>query len=222
MRGYRIELGEIEAVLGEVEGVREVLVQVREDVPGDPRLVAYVVGGAEEGSWEEWRQYLRERLPEYMIPSAFVRLQELPLTANGKVNRPALPAPDKQRPELAAEYLAPVSQLEREIAGVWAEVLQVERVGREDNFFDLGGHSLLMLQVNSRLKELLGREVGMMELFQHPTVSAQAKYLSKTEAAPPSFEVFLAKAETRRTSLSADMQSRKARRMAARQSEKPT
>jgi aryl carrier-like protein len=211
MRGYRIELGEIEAVLGEVEGVREVLVQVREDVPGDPRLVAYVVGGAEEGSWEEWRQYLRERLPEYMIPSAFVRLQELPLTANGKVNRPALPAPDKQRPELAAEYLAPVSQLEREIAGVWAEVLQVERVGREDNFFDLGGHSLLMLQVNSRLKELLGREVGMMELFQHPTVSAQAKYLSQTEAAPPSFQDSRARGQKQREVLIRQRELAKAR-----------
>ncbi|HZI20319.1 MAG TPA: amino acid adenylation domain-containing protein [Pyrinomonadaceae bacterium] len=134
------------------------------------------------------RQSLREELPDYMIPAAFVPLAGLPLTRNGKVDRAALPAPESL--QLASEegYVAPQSQLERTIADIWRETLQVERVGVSDNFFDLGGHSLLMVQVHSRLREALGRDLLMVEMFQHPTVSALAAHLSRGGADAPTFD----------------------------------
>jgi acyl carrier protein len=184
LRGLRIELGEIESVLCEQEAVKEAVVLAREDQPGDKRLVAYAVAsGGDRPTHGELAARLRSKLPDYMVPSAFVWLDAWPLMANGKVDRRRLPAPDEARPELATAYVAPRSELERIVAGVWQQVLQVERVGMHDNFFDLGGHSLRMLQVNGKLREALGREVSMIDMFQYPTVSALAEYLSRAEQA---------------------------------------
>ncbi|HEX8696900.1 MAG TPA: amino acid adenylation domain-containing protein, partial [Longimicrobium sp.] len=169
VRGFRIEPEEIEAVLcghGAVDGCAVV---AREDRSGDRRLVAYVVGGADPA---ELRGYLRRNLPEYMVPSAFVSLDQLPVTPNGKVDRRALPAPDLASAE--ERYVAPRAPVEEVLAGIWAEVLRVERVGVEDRFFELGGHSLLATRVVSRMRELLGVELPLRALFEHPTVAELA------------------------------------------------
>ncbi len=185
LRGFRIELGEIEAVLREHAAVRESVVVVSE-AGGGQRLVAYVVAeaggaGATEAPGSELRSYLKERLPEYMLPSAFVLLAELPLTANGKVDRQRLPAPDGVRPELGEGYVAPATAVEELVAGIWAEVLGLERVGVNDNFFELGGHSLLATQVISRLRESRQIEVGLVKFFDAPTVSALAKVVESAQ-----------------------------------------
>jgi amino acid adenylation domain-containing protein/FkbM family methyltransferase len=137
---------------------------------------------------ESLQDYLRERLPSYMVPSAFVMLDELPLTRNGKVNREALPAPEAARPELGANFAAPQTRIERALAVIWQQALGVERVGVNDNFFDLGGHSLLMVQVHSRMREVLDSKVSMIEMFQHPTISALAKRLSDEQPQQRSFQ----------------------------------
>jgi aryl carrier-like protein len=172
IRGFRVEPGEVEAALRQRGEVRDCAVVAREDVPGDRRLVAYVVGEARP---EALRDHLRGRLPEHMLPAAFVRLDRLPLTPSGKLDRRALPAPDFAPAE--DEYVAPRTPLEAELAGLWAEVLGVERVGREHGFFQLGGHSLLMLRLQARIRERMGRQVPVVDLFRHPTVAALAGYL---------------------------------------------
>ncbi len=179
VRGFRIELGEIEAVLSQHPAVREAVTLAREDVPGDKRLVAYVVPRPESPlRINELRDYLKERLPEYMVPAAFVRLEALPLTPNGKVSRQSLPAPRWEgQPEEA--YSAPKDGLERAIAGIWQELLQVERVGVDDSFFDLGGHSLLIIQAHRRLSEVTDRELNITDMFRFPTIRALARYLSQ-------------------------------------------
>jgi amino acid adenylation domain-containing protein len=178
IRGFRIELGEIETILGEHDAVKECVVIVREEIPNERRLVAYVVFNlATNGSIGDFRRYLQAKLPDYMVPTNFVRLDSLPLTRNGKVDRRALPKPDGSRPEIDARFVAPRTQLERKIAGVWQEILRVEQVGIYDNFFELGGHSLLIVQLRNRLKEVLGVELPMVELFRHPTVGTLAKSL---------------------------------------------
>jgi amino acid adenylation domain-containing protein len=175
LRGYRIELGEIEAALVEHAGAREAVVLARADGAGQSRLVAYVVGAAgEPGNVSELRAHLKARLPEYMIPSAFVFLNELPLTPNGKVDRRALPEPGHDRPELARRFVEPRNEVEAGVAAMWAEVLRVERVGVEDNFFELGGHSLLATQVVSRVREGFGVELPLRRLFEEPTVAGVA------------------------------------------------
>ncbi|HEX7314145.1 MAG TPA: amino acid adenylation domain-containing protein [Pyrinomonadaceae bacterium] len=185
VRGFRVEVGEVEAVLRQHAEVRECVVTASETGGGGIRLVAYVVprasSAAEPGGL---RNFLSEQLPEYMIPSAFVRLEALPLTPNGKLDRKALPAPDDASREPREPYVAPRSELESLIAGIWREVLEVERVGVRDNFFGLGGHSLLMIRVNSRLREALGAELPVIEMFKYPTVSALAEHLSAPRAEP--------------------------------------
>ncbi|HEX8354146.1 MAG TPA: amino acid adenylation domain-containing protein, partial [Pyrinomonadaceae bacterium] len=202
VRGFRIELGEIEAVLSRHEGVREAAVVARPDGGGGNRLVAYVVeseaGAATAG---ELRRHLKETLPEYMIPSAFVTLEALPLTPNGKVDRRRLPETDGARPELEEAYVAPRSEIERVIAGVWQEALKVETVGVHDNFFNLGGHSLLLVQVHSRLREVLQAEVSIVEMFKYPTVSALAEHLSREVAAAEPAAPARNTAQTRREAL---------------------
>ncbi len=173
LRGYRIELGEIESVLRAHEQVREALVEVRKQ-----QLVGYLVVDGGDDQVRQLRGYLRERLPEYMVPGAFVQLEEMPLTPNGKVDRRALPDPDTRgTPEEI--YVAPQSELEQTLAAIWQEVLGLERVGLHDNFFDLGGHSLLLVQVRSRLRERTEREVSVLDLFKYPTISLLAKHLGE-------------------------------------------
>jgi hypothetical protein len=128
------------------------------------------------------RELLKSRVPEYMVPSAFVVLEELPLTPNGKVDRKALPAPVADRPELSANYLAPSSPTERIVAEVWAKALGLEKVGVHDNFFDLGGHSLLMVRVQAQVCEKLNASVSIVEMFQYPTISSLARHLSQSSA----------------------------------------
>ena len=190
IRGFRIELGEIEAVLAVQPGVREVVVRVREDMPDDKRLVAYLVVAGEEGAVTSMglRQALREKLPEYMVPGAFVQLERLPLTANGKVDWGALPAPEAESGEAEwSEWGTPVEEV---VAGIWSEVLGVGRVGVRDNFFELGGHSLLATQVVSRLRAALGVELALRVLFETPTVAGvaaavQQELAAGREPAPP-------------------------------------
>ncbi len=184
VRGFRIELGEIESVLGLHPGVAAVAVVARQEAPGERRLAAYVVAAAEPPAVEELLAWLRERLPEYMVPAAFVFLPALPVSPNGKVDAKALPAPERLRPELAATYAAPQSELERIIAAVWQEALAVEKVGIHDNFFDLGGHSLLLAKVHTRLREVLERELSLVDLFKNPTVSSLAAALSRPAPRP--------------------------------------
>ncbi|HET7463284.1 MAG TPA: amino acid adenylation domain-containing protein, partial [Longimicrobium sp.] len=175
VRGYRIEPGEIEARLAELPGVREAVVVAREDAPGDRRLVAYVVG--DEVDAGALRAGLLERLPEYMVPAAYVRLAALPLTPNGKVSRGALPAPGAGVYATRA-YQAPAGETEAALSAIWAELLKVERVGRRDHFFDLGGHSLLAVQVVSRVRQALGVEMALGDLFVHPVLEDLARALA--------------------------------------------
>jgi acyl carrier protein len=199
IRGFRIELGEIEAVLSQHPVVQESVVIAREDVPGNKRLVAYVVVNQTSGpTVGELRQFLKAKLPEYMVPSAIVLQEVLPLTPNGKVDRKALPSPQGLRPELTADYVAPQSELERTIATVWQEVLQVEKVGIHDNFFDLGGHSLLVIQVHGKLRQALDWELSVVDIFQYPTISALANYYGQQQSERPSFEHCHERAEGRK------------------------
>ncbi|HEX8321936.1 amino acid adenylation domain-containing protein, partial [Longimicrobium sp.] len=169
VRGFRVELGEIEVRLAEHPEVREAVVLAREDVPGDRRLVAYVMGAVEA---DALRAHLRQSLPEHMVPAAYVCLEALPLTPNGKVDRKALPAPELASAE--DRYVAPRTPAEEVLAGVWAEVLRRERVGVEESFFDLGGHSLLATRVVSRVRELFAIELPLRALFEGPTVAELA------------------------------------------------
>jgi acyl carrier protein len=168
IRGFRIELGEIEGALLDHADVRECAVVVREDA-GEKRVVAYLVGDAEA---ESLRAHLRLSLPEYMVPAAFVPMDALPLTSNGKLDRKSLPAPEFAAPE--ERYVAPRTPVEEVLAGIWAEVLRLERVGVEESFFELGGHSLLATRVVSRIRELLGVELPLRALFEGPTVAEMA------------------------------------------------
>ncbi|HEY9803800.1 MAG TPA: amino acid adenylation domain-containing protein [Leptolyngbyaceae cyanobacterium] len=176
LRGFRIELGEIEAVLEQHSLVRQCVVMAREDVSGK-RLVAYLV--AENVAPDELRQYLRRKLPEYMIPNAFVILDSFPLTPNGKVNRRALLAPENNNSELAITFVAPRHPVEEVLAGIWTQVLGVSQVGIYDNFFELGGHSLLATQVISRIRKTFGVDTSLQRLFEFPTIAELAKDIQK-------------------------------------------
>ncbi|MBB4636054.1 non-ribosomal peptide synthetase [Longimicrobium terrae] len=184
VRGYRIETGEIETRLTELPGVRAAVVMAREDTGGEKRLVAYVVG--DEVGADALRTHLAGSLPGYMVPAAYVRLEEFPLTPNGKVDRKALPAPEGEA-YTARAYEPPAGDVEEILAGIWAEVLGVERVGRRDQFFDLGGHSLLAVQVISRVRQALGVKVALGELFTRPVLAEFARGLETSARAelPP-------------------------------------
>jgi amino acid adenylation domain-containing protein len=171
LHGFRIEPGEIESVLGRHPAVRQALVVVREDCPDEKRLVGYVItDGTVEAA--ALRNFLKAKLPDYMIPSAFVFLDSLPLNSNGKVDRHRLPPPDASRPELETAFVAPRTPREELLANVWRQVLKLERVGVYDNFFDLGGHSLLATQVISRVRAAIGIELPLRSLFEYPTVAS--------------------------------------------------
>jgi amino acid adenylation domain-containing protein len=187
IRGYRIELGEIEAQLARHAQVREAAVVVREEVPGEKRLVAYLTGrGDQELNVEELRAHLKAALPEYMIPSAFVRLAALPLTPSGKLDRRALPAPDPQA-YVSRQYEAPQGEIETALAQIWQQLLHLERVGRHDNFFELGGHSLLSIKLMSAISARLAVNITSITVFQLPTVAqlAQAVQFRQAENRAP-------------------------------------
>ncbi|WP_420130689.1 amino acid adenylation domain-containing protein [Longimicrobium sp.] len=169
VRGFRIEPGEIEAALTAHAGVQEVRVIVRQDQPGEQRLVAYVVGQPDA---DALREHLRQSLPEYMVPSAFVALERIPLTPNGKLDVKALPAPEHAAG--TDRYVAPRTPAEEVLAGIWGEVLRLERVGVEESFFELGGHSLLATRVVSRVREVFGVELPLRAMFEAPTVARLA------------------------------------------------
>ncbi|HZI20311.1 MAG TPA: non-ribosomal peptide synthase/polyketide synthase [Pyrinomonadaceae bacterium] len=184
IRGFRIELGEIEAALAKCPGVAQAVVLVREDVPGDKTLAAYLLGdGAGRPAIEEVRRHAKEYLPEYMVPPAFVVLDAFPLNANGKVDRKALPAPEGRPDGGARDYVAPRTEDEELLAGIWSEVLGVERVGVNDDFFDLGGHSLLATQVATRAQEVFKAEIPLRRLFESPTIAGFAQAVEAARAA---------------------------------------
>jgi natural product biosynthesis luciferase-like monooxygenase protein len=175
LRGYRIELGEIEALLLRQSGVREAVVIAREDVPGDVRLVAYLTGAIDEAVL---REAARHSLPSYMLPAAFVQLEQLPQTPNGKLDRRALPPPEAAAGKSARAYVAPQNDLEAVVVRLWCEVLGRERIGTDDNFFDSGGHSLLVVKLHRRLKGELPVEVALTDLYRFPTVRSLVSQLT--------------------------------------------
>ncbi|HEX2206978.1 MAG TPA: amino acid adenylation domain-containing protein [Longimicrobium sp.] len=183
LRGFRIEPGEIETALRGHPEVRDAVAVVRSDGPGGARLVAYVVprAGSAAPSAAALRAFLGGSLPEHMIPTAFVAMEALPLTASGKTDRRALPAPALPADR---DHVPPTTPAEKTIAGFWAEALGVERVGVHDNFFELGGHSLLVTRLHARMEEAFAREITLVDLFRHTTVAAQAAFI--TAAAPRS------------------------------------
>ena len=185
LRGYRIELGEIEAALEQCAAVRQAVVVVREDRPGDPRLVAYIVAPVNEAPTAAvMRESLRQCLPDYMVPAAYVTLDGFPLTPNGKVDRRALPAPDRGENTPESISRAPVTTTERLIAGIWRDVLGLDAVGVEDDFFHLGGHSLLLTRVQNRLRQSLPTSIAITDLFRHTTIAALAAYIDSSTAVP--------------------------------------
>jgi amino acid adenylation domain-containing protein len=183
IRGFRIELGEIEACLSSLPGVAGAVVVVREDVSGDRRLVGYWVPKREMGpSPAELRQRLKEKLPEYMVPNAFVIIKEFPLTPNGKIDRRALPSPATHGIGEESKYAAPRTDLERTLASIWQDVLHLEKVGINDNFFEAGGHSLLATKVVSRIRKILQVEVPLKGLFDNPDIAGLAEIIKKVKA----------------------------------------
>jgi amino acid adenylation domain-containing protein len=180
VRGYRVELGEIESVIAEHPSVREVVVvAIHESFGGEKRLVAYLVPAHPDVSLTgELRDYLRDRLPEYMVPQAFVVLEALPLMPNGKVARQSLPAPELIRPELAEKYVAPRDAVEERLAEIWEEVLGLEQIGVNDNFFELGGHSLLATQVISRMRDAFNTDLPLQSIFESPTIAGLASIIN--------------------------------------------
>ncbi|HSK74541.1 MAG TPA: non-ribosomal peptide synthetase, partial [Pyrinomonadaceae bacterium] len=178
LRGYRIELGEIEAILSRHTDVNECVVILREDVPGDKRLVAYLTIKSDEVNSGELRSHIKSFLPEYMVPSAFVLMKEWKLTPNGKIDRKNLPAPEGAFLPAETEYIAPRTPLEQKLADIWANLLRQEQVGITDNFFDLGGHSLLATQVVSRIRDAFGKNIPLRLLFESPTIAGLAEQIA--------------------------------------------
>ncbi|MGO1135630.1 non-ribosomal peptide synthetase DhbF [Bacillus subtilis] len=184
IRGFRIELGEIDAVLANHPHIEQAAVVVREDQPGDKRLAAYVVADAAIDT-AELRRYMGASLPDYMVPSAFVEMDELPLTPNGKLDRKALPAPDFST---SVSDRAPRTPQEEILCDLFAEVLGLARVGIDDSFFELGGHSLLAARLMSRIREVMGVELGIAKLFDEPTVAGLAAHLDLAQSARPALQ----------------------------------
>jgi amino acid adenylation domain-containing protein len=183
IRGQRVELGEIEAILKQHPAIEEAVAAVKGEDPDDKRLVAYFVSGSDESIIvNELRQLLYDWLPEHMAPSAFVKLSEMPMTRTGKIDRNALPEPDQSRPQLQQAYAAPRNQIEQLIAGIWSQVLRLEQIGINDNFFQPGGHSLMATQVMSRMREAFDVEVPLRNLFETPTIAGLAMAVEQLES----------------------------------------
>jgi len=200
IRGYRIELGEIEAALEERSDVRSASVIVREDQPGDQRLAAYVVAAGAEPSTDALQAHLRELLPQYMVPGTWVMLERMPLTPNGKIDRNALPAPrEVQRPDRDEAYVAPANELETTIAEAWQSTLGVERVGVAENFFDIGGHSLLVVQLHRKLSTAIPQKsISLVDLYRFPTIRALTDHLGNGDGAAEAAQKGVDRAEQRK------------------------
>ena len=189
VRGFRIELGEIEVVLGQHPEVAENVVLAAEHSSGN-RLLAYVVptNGAKPEA-DALRTFLKTKLPDYMVPSAFLCLDSFPLTSNGKIDRRALPSPSDMQPGLQQNYVAPENEAQQTIATIWKQLLSLERVGVQDNFFDLGGHSLLIVQLHRQLQAAFEKTLSVAEVFQYPTIAAMAQHMTaQASAQPPEVE----------------------------------
>jgi amino acid adenylation domain-containing protein len=185
IRGFRIELGEIAAVLSRHAAVKQCVVMAREDKPGEKMLVAYFeAAGQAAPETSELREFLKKELPEYMVPATFVRMEHLPLSANGKVDLKALPAPEERGLPANGEFLAPRDSVEQVLAQLWAKILNVPRVGLNDNFFDLGGHSLLAVRIIVEIEKIYHRRLPLATLLQAPTVGALAEVLRKENWQP--------------------------------------
>ncbi|MEL6438037.1 MAG: amino acid adenylation domain-containing protein [Cyanobacteria bacterium J06621_8] len=191
IRGFRIELGEIESVLEQQAAVRQAVVKLQED---NQRLISYITAEADTAhpSSEELREFLAAKLPEYAIPAIFIALKELPLTANGKIDRQRLPAPETVFSELTATFVAPQTDTEKAIAEIWSEVLGIEQVGTHHNFFQLGGHSLLVTQAVSRIRETFQTELSMRQFFDAPTVAGLTTIIAQNLAMETEEEVLAA------------------------------
>jgi amino acid adenylation domain-containing protein len=197
--GRRIEIGEIEVVLRQHRDVCQAAVKAVEDNSGNPRLVGYVV--PEPGrtlTVENLHRFLGERLPDYMVPPVFVTMEALPITHNGKVDRNSLPKPGRERPEMEQPYIAPCNTLETDLCQIWAEVLGLDRVGTHDNFFNLGGTSILGVRLVEVIKKRLQVDVPIVKLFQYPNVKLLAEYLGTVETSEPSYEKVEERAQRRR------------------------
>jgi non-ribosomal peptide synthetase component E (peptide arylation enzyme)/acyl carrier protein len=189
LRGFRIELGEVESALLSHPSLHQAAVVLREDSPGHKRLVAYVVPASGQSlDASALHQHLKARLPEYMVPSAFVPLAALPLSSSGKLDTAALPAFDGERPALARPYVEPRNDVERQLTALWAELIGIERVGVLDDFFELGGHSLLATQIVSRIRRDFGVELPLRQLFNEPTVANLAEQIVTAQASQMSAE----------------------------------
>jgi len=223
IRGFRIELDEIEVILSQHQAVEQAVVLLREDVESDKRLVAYIVSNSELNSGrrvvqsetprreaklrQALRQYLQEKVPNFMVPQAFVFLDALPRLPNGKVKRQALPAPEGIHPQL--DYVPPQNEVERAIAQIWKEVLHVDKVGIDNNFFDLGGHSLSLIQVQSKLGKMFKQNLSIMELFKFPTVNVLAKYFNQEQSEQSDFQKIHSLAKKQKEAMSRQKQLRK-------------
>ncbi|TCP54464.1 amino acid adenylation domain-containing protein [Tumebacillus sp. BK434] len=215
IRGHRIELGEIEATLNLHADVREAVVTARADLPGGgKRLAAYVVPQPDSASGPaEWREFLRAKLPDYMVPSAFAVVEQFPLTPSGKVDRKALPAPTAAPSTAEAGDQAPQNEIERQLVEIWSQLLGVERVGIHDNFFDLGGDSLLILQLHKQLvPQFPHKELTVVELFRHPTIHTLASFLAVETVEQPDFEEVENRVEKQKEMLARRKQMMKGRR----------
>ncbi|MFN6484862.1 MULTISPECIES: amino acid adenylation domain-containing protein [unclassified Nostoc] len=193
IRGFRIELGEIEALLNQHPGVQEIVVIAREDIPGNKRLVAYVVPLSKSATTvNELRNFAKDKLPEFMVPSAIVLLKELPLSPNGKVDRKTLPAPEQVRSDLIGEFVPPRTPVEEMLTQIWSEVLKVEKVGIYDNFFELGGHSLLTTQLLAKVKATFNLDISLRSLLEKPTVEGLSENIDRvcqTEVNYPTLDI---------------------------------
>ncbi len=181
IRGYRIELGEIEAKLGEHDSVRECVLLLREDTPGDQRLVAYLVPKTVAPDPTDIREHLRKDLPEYMVPNDVVILDAMPLTPNGKVDRKQLPTAQDGAQTSAAVYEAPADELQQTIVNIWQDTLKLDKVGVKDNFFDLGGHSLLIVRVHQLLKQQVDKPISLTDLYRFPTIGSLTEFLNSDQ-----------------------------------------
>ncbi|MEG3975511.1 amino acid adenylation domain-containing protein [Microcoleus sp. herbarium8] len=212
IRGFRIELGEIETALAKHPAIKQAVVLAREDTPGDKRLVAYLaVNPQEQLTIADLRVQLQGQLPDYMVPAVFVTVEAMPKTPSGKIDRRALPPPDSQRQELSQGYAAPQSELEKVLAGIWSKLLKLDRVGIHDNFFEIGGNSLMTLQIAVQVRALLEKDLPVVKLFQHPTIAQLANYLNQGEGTNQSSNKFQDRADRQKAAFGRSKQFTKRR-----------